>query len=38
MNFEEWIVRWHGRVLTEAALSELRHVVEALEKEEELDE
>jgi hypothetical protein len=38
VTFEEWMVRWHGRILTEAAIRELRLVVENLSKEDEEDE
>jgi hypothetical protein len=38
VTFEEWVIRWHGRILTEAALRELRVAVEALQKEEDSDE
>lgn len=38
MTFEEWQIRWWGRILTEAALRELKVVVEAIAKEEDSDE
>jgi hypothetical protein len=38
VTLEEWIVRFYQRILTEAAIRELRLVVEMLAKEEEQDE
>lgn len=33
MTFEEWIVRWHQRTLTDAAIRELRLILEREEEE-----
>lgn len=34
MTLEEWFVRWHGRILTDAAIRELRLILEREDEDE----
>jgi hypothetical protein len=34
VTFEDWLIRWHGRILTEMAIRELRQIVEKEDEDE----